>query len=475
MTFMYGLASIIALGLTVASPVENTKPVFFGSLRVRSESWGWFNPVGGGYDENYTFSHNLLRFGGKLPVAHRVSGLRPFETLVEASAPLLLGLPHYASGPAPIGALGMGGTYRSINGSQQGSLFVKQAYVRMPQTGKNPEIIAGRIEMMDGNEAVPGDADLAYIQAQRIAQRLFSPDAFTVVGRSMDGFKLSQSSGNHVLTLAGFYPTTAAFNLDGGDSISKLRQMYFADSRSTKNTSNRFFIDSYVDARGIKSVDNTTTSTTDAIKLTTVGGHATTTSTQGKLRTDALVWGGTQQGQWGLSRHDAYAAVVEAGIKHSAFAGWWLRAGAGHFSGDGNPDDNKHQSWMPQISPPRLLFRTPVVTMSNLNDLYAMAIKRNKKETIRLEAHSYRLDKLADRWYTGGSAFQSTGNFALTGKPNGGSRNIGTAIDISYDVTLNARDTVAVYAGYVHGGDAVAASYAGRSAFLGFVQLVRKF
>jgi hypothetical protein len=121
------------------------------------------------------------------------------------------------------------------------------------------------------------------------------------------------------------------------------------------------------------------------------------------------------------------------------------------------------------------LFRTPVVTQSNLNDLYVMAIKRNKRETIRLEAHSYRLDKLDDRWYTGGSAFQSTGSFALTGKPNGGSRSIGTAIDISYDVTLNARDTVAVYAGYVHGGDAVADSYAGRSAFLGFVQLVRKF
>jgi hypothetical protein len=470
--------SLILIGMLTnggVQPLIADQMQLFGTMRVRSESWGWFNPAGGNYDNNYTFSHNLLRFGGKLPVAHRVSGIRPFETLVEASAPLLLGLPHQAAGPAPLGNLGMGGQYRSINGSQQGSLFIKQAYLRMPQKGKSPEIMAGRMELIDGNEAVPGDADLAYIQAQRVAQRLFSPDAFTVVGRSMDGFKLSQTNGNHVLTVAGFYPTTAAFNLDGGDAISKLRQMYFADSRSTKNTSNRFFIDSYVDARGIKAVDNTSTVTTDAIKLTTLGGHATTTSTHGKLRTDALLWGGTQQGQWGLSRQDAYAAVAEAGIKHPAFSGWWLRAGAGHFSGDTNPNDNKHQSWMPQISPPRLLFRTPVVTQSNLNDLYAMAIKRNKKETIRLEAHSYRLDKLADRWYTGGSAFQATNNFSLTGKPNGGSRNIGTAIDISYDVTLNARDTVGLYAGYVHGGDTVAATYAGRSAFLGFAQITRKF
>jgi hypothetical protein len=472
---MVGMLAVLSLGsVTVAKPAVTT-PEFFGSLRVRSESWGWFNPAGGNYDNNYTFSHNLLRLGAKLPVAHRVSGLRPFETVVEGSAPLLLGLPHNASGPAPLGALGMGGTYRSINGSQQGSLFLKQAYVRMPQAGNNPEIMAGRIEIMDGNEAMPLDADLAYIQAQRIAQRLFSPDAFTVVGRSMDGFKLSRTNGGHVLTLAGFYPTTAAFNLDGGDSISKLRQMYFADSRSTKNTSNRFFIDSYVDARGLTAVDNSVTSTTEAIKLTTFGGHATTTSTRGKLRTDALIWGGTQTGQWGSSRHEAFAAIAEAGIKHPAFAGWWLRTGAGYFSGDANPNDNTHQSWMPQICPPRLLFRTPVVTQSNLNDLYAMAIKRNKKETIRLEAHSYRLDRLADKWYTGGSAFQSTGSFALTGKPNGGSRNVGTAIDISYDVTLNARDTVGLYAGYVHGGDVVASTYAGRSAFLGFAQITHKF
>jgi hypothetical protein len=456
-------------------PVVADQVQLFGSLRLRSESWGWFNPAGNAYDNNYTFSHNQLRFGGKLPVAHRVSGLRPFETVLEASAPSLLGLPHAAVAPAPAGSLGMGGTYRSINGSQQGGLFIKQAFVRMPQTGKKPEITAGRFEMMDGNEAVPLDADLAYIQGQRVAQRLISPDAFTVVGRSMDGFKLSQTNGSHVLTLAGFYPTTGAFNLDGGDSISKVRQMYFADSRSTKNTSNRFFVDSYVDARGLKAVDNSVTSTTDAIKLTTLGGHATTTSTHGKLRTDALIWGGTQIGQWGSSRQEAYAAVAEAGIKHPAFSGWWLRTGAGYFSGDTNPNDNKHQSWAPQIIPPRLLFRTPVVTQSNLNDLYAMAIKRNKRETIRLEAHSYRLDKVADKWYSGGAVFQSTGNFGLTGKPNGGSRNIGTAIDISYDVTLNARDTVGLYAGYVHGGDAVAATYAGRSAFLGFAQITRKF
>lgn len=461
---------------TVAAPATSKDKVqLFGTLRLRSESWGWFNPVGGGYDNSYTFSHNQLRFGAKLPAAHRVSGIRPFETVVEAAAPLLLGLPHNAAGPAPIGSLGMGGTYRSINGSQQGSLFIKQSYIRMPQAGEKPEILAGRYEFTDGLEALPTDGDMAFLQTQRIASRLISPDAFTVVGRSMDGVKLTRANGNHVQTVAAFYPTTGAFNLDGGDSISKVRQVYASDVRTYKAASTRLFVDNYVDARGLKAVDNAVVSTTNAIKVTTIGGHALTSSQRGKTRTDALLWGGVQLGQWGTSVQQAYAAVAEAGIKPGNFGGWWLRGGAGYFSGDSNPNDAKHQSWVPQTIPPRLLFRTPVVTESNLNDLYAMAIKRNKRETIRLEAHSYHLDKVADRWYTGGPVFQSTGSFGLTGKPNGGSRNIGTAIDVSYDVTLNPRDTLGLYAGYVHGGDVVSASYAGRSAFLGLVQITRKF
>ena len=89
--------------------------------------------------------------------------------------------------------------------------------------------------------------------------------------------------------------------------------------------------------------------------------------------------------------------------------------------------------------------------------------------------YAYRVDKPADRWYLGGPVFQSGGAFGLQGKPTGGLRDIASAVDISYDVTLNQRDTLNLYAGYVHGGAVAANSYSGRSAFLGFVQVVRKF
>jgi hypothetical protein len=472
---MYGLASIIALGLAVVSPVDNTKATFFGSLRVRSESWGWFNPVGGGYDNNYTFSHNQLRFGARLPTAHRISGLRPFETVAEVTSPGLFGLPGNAVAPAPGGTLGMGGQYRLTNGTQQGSMFFKTAYIHMPQQGLNPDVVLGRYEFADGLEALPSDGDLAYIQTQRIASRMISPDPFTAVGRSMDGFKVSRTIGKHSQTLAGFYPTTGAFNMDGGDTISKVRQLYAADASSNGTSSNRFFVGHYVDARGLTVVDNTASPGRGVIDITTLGGHVLGGKTYGKSRIDTFLWGGMQTGNWGAQVHQAYAAAAEIGFKHPATKGWWLRGGAGYFSGDANPGDAKHQSWAPQTYAPRLLFRTPIVTESNLQDLYAMAIKRNKKETIRLEAHAYSVDKPADRWYIGGPVFQSGGAFGLNGKPTAGLREIASAIDVSYDVTLNQRDTLNVYAGYVHGGAIAANSYSGRSAFLGFVQLVRKF
>jgi hypothetical protein len=472
---MIGMLAVLSVGsVTVAKPAVNT-PEFFGSLRVRSESWGWFNPAGGGYNNSYTFSHNQLRFGGRLPTAHRLSGVRPFETVAEVASPLLLGLPGNAVAPAPGGPLGMGGQYRLINGTQQGSMFFKTAYIHMPQQGMHPDIVLGRYEFADGLEALPGDADLAYIQTQRIASRMISPDPFTAVGRSMDGFKVSRTIGKHSQTLAGFYPTTGAFNMDGGDTISKVRQLYFADASSTATSSNRFFVGHYVDARGLTPVDNAATLNSGSIEITTLGGHALSGKTYGKSRVDTFLWGGTQTGNWGAQVHQAYAAAAEIGFKSPATKGWWLRGGAGYFSGDANPGDGKHQSWVPQTYAPRLLFRTPVVTESNLQDFYAMAIKRNKRETIRLEAHAFRVDKPADRWYIGGPVFQSGGAFGLNGKPTAGMRDIGSAVDISYDVTLNQRDTLNVYAGYVHGRAVAATSYSGRSAFLGFVQITRKF
>ena len=472
---MVGMLAVLSLGsVTVAKPAVKT-PEFFGSLRVRSESWGWFNPAGGGYNNSYTFSHNQLRFGGRLPTAHRLSGIRPFETVAEVASPLLLGLPGNAVAPAPGGTLGMGGQYRLTNGTQQGSMFFKTAYIHMPQQGMHPDIVLGRYEFADGLEALPSDADLAYIQTQRIASRMISPDPFTAVGRSMDGFKVSRTINKHSQTLAGFYPTTGAFNMDGGDTISKVRQLYFADASSTATSSNRFFVGHYVDARGITPVDNAATLNSGSIEITTLGGHALSGKTYGKSRVDTFLWGGTQTGNWGAQVHQAFAAAAEIGFKSPETKGWWLRGGAGYFSGDANPNDAKHQSWAPQTYAPRLLFRTPVVTESNLQDFYAMAVKRNKRETIRLEAHAYRVDKPADRWYLGGPVFQSGGAFGLNGKPTAGMRDIGSAIDISYDVTLNQRDTLNIYAGYVHGGAVAATSYSGRSAFLGFVQLVRKF
>ena len=207
-TSMLIAVALLLTGAQAQSKPQSSKPEVFASLRVRSESWGWFKPSTPGYQSSYTFSHNLLRFGARLPTAHRVSGLRPFETVVEAAAPLLLGLPQNAVAPAPNGSLGTGAQYRQFNGSQQGSLFIKTALIHMPQAGRNPDILIGRYETVDGIELLPGDSDLAYIQTQRSAARLFTPNPFTAIGRSFEGLKVSRTLGTHNITAMAFYPTT---------------------------------------------------------------------------------------------------------------------------------------------------------------------------------------------------------------------------------------------------------------------------
>jgi hypothetical protein len=63
----------------------------------------------------------------------------------------------------------------------------------------------------------------------------------------------------------------------------------------------------------------------------------------------------------------------------------------------------------------------------------------------------------------------------MSGRASNGYRDLGTMVDASYDVALNLRDTVSLYIGYVRGGEIVASSNTGRSAFLGFAQITRKF
>ena len=76
-----------------------------------------------------------------------------------------------------------------------------------------------------------------------------------------------------------------------------------------------------------------------------------------------------------------------------------------------------------------------------------------------------------DLWYSGGGAFQDQPSFGYAGRPSGGSTNLATMLDASIDYALNKSTSVTLYGAYEQGGGAVRASFPGRDAAFGYLEL----
>src|SRR6266851_1002930 len=109
------------------APVTNS-PHKIGPLdvtvnwRFRTEAWDSFAPSKG--QNAYAFDHSLLRIG----IGQKTEA---FEWLLEGAADAMFDLPPSAVQAAPLGQLGLGGTYFAANGNVRNTAggFLKQAYV----------------------------------------------------------------------------------------------------------------------------------------------------------------------------------------------------------------------------------------------------------------------------------------------------------------------------------------------------------
>ena len=97
--------------------------------RTRTEGWNWFEGNTGNSD--YPLFDSLLRVGvGQ--TRERV------DWFIEGESASILGLPNNAVAPAPLGQLGLGGTYYAANGNQVNNTggFLKQAFVNFKHLGR---------------------------------------------------------------------------------------------------------------------------------------------------------------------------------------------------------------------------------------------------------------------------------------------------------------------------------------------------
>lgn len=451
-----------------------------GSLRLRAESWDWFQ---GDADNSYTYPGAILRLGlGQQK--------KNYDWQVELAAPILLGLPDNSIAPGAQGQLGLGATYFASNDRNRNTamIFAKQAFVRFKNLGGSEahSLRLGRFEFVDGTEVAPKNATLAALKRDRIGHRLIGNFVWSHVGRSLDGAHYLYNSGKNNVTVVGAQPTRGVFQTDGWGRLN-IALGYAAFTRQAPwNKTNtgewRLFALYYHDWRDVLKTDNRTTAARRAdrgnIRVATFGGHYLHTADTSAGTCDLLLWGAVQTGRWGLLDHRAGAASIEGGYQPHKFKKVkpWFRAGYLYGSGDGNPSDQKHKTFFQVLPTPRWYARFPFYNFMNNQDVFTTLILRpHKSLSVRSEYHGLRLTDRNDLWYQGGGAFQPW-TFGYQGRPSGGNRGLATLFEISADYAVNPHVTLVGYFANAQGKMVPGAIYPqGRDARLGYLELGYRF
>lgn len=454
------LLSLVASAAT-ADPVQ-----FSGSVRLRAENWSFFEAPG--HEDDYTFLGALLRAS----VAQKVNS--NFDWQVELAAPALLNLPEDAAAPAPLGQIGLGGSYFAANHDDtDASLFAKQAFVRYKWGTSS--FRAGRFEFGEGNEVTPKNAMLAPLKAGRVSQRLIGPFGFSHVGRSFDGLQYTYNRSNVNVTAAALRPTVGAFNLDGMEEIDDVQFLYGALTYSRPDADERLFVLAYQDDRGLVKTDNRAAAIRsgdrDDISIVTIGGHYLAAFNQ----FDLLLWGAWQTGEWGVQDHSAGAIDVEGGYHFAGASKPVLRAGFFRSSGDDDPADGEHGTFFQHLPTPRVYARFPFYNSMNSTDAFVQfSMKPTAKLTLSSEAHLLSLTESADLWYAGGGAFEEN-TFGFAGRPANGNDDFARVIDLGLDYSVNAKTSASAYVGLAEGGDVVESIFADNGGRYVYFEVTRRF
>ena len=440
--------------------------------RFRVEMVDWFAPDVAGSPESYTFIANRLRVGASLTLPR-------LQIFVQVQDTRIGNLPGDAVVP-PTGALGTGAVYfLHTRDRWQGETTLHQAYAvaRLPRVS----LKLGRFAYSDGAETTPGNATLAALKKMRIAQRMVGPFGFTHAGRSFDGGQAAWTGGAWNVTAIAARPTRGGFEVSANRELDRvtfasgtvtytgsglgipsdlrLFYLYFDDRRrETTKTDNRTSIE--------RSADK------DAIAVHSFGGHALTEIEAGPGMIDGLFWFVIQTGDWGKLDHRAWSFALEGGYRFArTWARPWLRAGYNAASGDDDPGDRQHRTFLTPLPTARLYARFPFFNGMNLQDLFTQLIlEPHPGLTARLDYHWLRLSEPADLWYAGGGATNEK-IFGIAGLDSGGSRDLGHLVDLSLDYRWNKHLTISGYVGHTLGGRVVGANFSGRDATYGFIEM----
>ncbi|HEY1756575.1 MAG TPA: alginate export family protein [Bryobacteraceae bacterium] len=462
------------------APVQFGDVIFTGTLRSRLYFWNWFQAPPG--ESQYVYSGNLLR----LNLAEKHDA---WDWDAEFAVPFLLGLPTTATEAAPQGALGLGSNYYAANSASSNTamIFPKQIYFRFDGiAGSKPQKLQlGRFLFSDGGEIIPRNDSLAVLKRDRVSQRLLGDFGWSDVGRSFDGLHYTYSTASNDFTFIAATPTRGVYQVDGW-GWNRIAFSYAAythewgKGRHTADT--RVFVLEYDDFRHILKTDNRPTAVrkgdTENIVINTFGGHSLHAIATGAGPLDLVAWGAVQTGRWGTQQQLSYAFDLEGGWQPKILPQVkpWLRGGYTDGSGDGNPSDNKHETFFEVLPTPRPYDRFPFFNIMNMQDRFgALVLKPHAKITASSEFHSLRLNNVNDLWYSGGGAYQPW-TFGYTGRAVTARRSLANLYDTSIEYRAARKITLTAYLGYAQGLAIMEHIYpAGKNGQFGYLEVLYRF
>ena len=445
--------------------------------RTRLDTWQWFAATQ--HAEVYAYVESLLRIG----VAQRI---QRFDWQLELSQPSLLGLPKDAvSRVTAQGQLGLGGTYYASNGNNTlpAAAFLKQGFIRYRYSGPDSTVRLGRFEFFDGQETQPKDTTLAWLQTNRIAQRLVGNFGFSNAQRSFDGADAHLAHGAWELTGMVARSDKGVFNMNGnGELNTDLQYLAYTRHAVRDHLLWRTFALGYHDGRtGVVKTDNRPLAARQAdkrnIRIGSYGADLITSIPAGTGSFDLLGWGVLQNGQWGTLNHHAGAFAAEAGYRWSkVVTAPWVRGGVFRGTGDINPNDNQHNTFFQVLPTPRVYSRFPFYNLMNNKDQFVQVLdKPTKKLDLRTDLHFLQLTSKSDLWYQGGGAYDSL-VFGFQGRPANSHSSFATVYDASADYQVNRSLLLTAYYAHAWGKSVIAAIYpVDRSAQFGYLELVYRW
>jgi hypothetical protein len=454
-----------------ASPVSVT---VLDRLRTDASQWYAAPP----YTTTYPYVEQMLRFG----IGQRI---HRFDWLVEGSQNAVFDVPTTSVSSATAqGQLGLGGTYYASNGNNTLPVAIsfRQGYLRY-HGGPDKTFRFGRFEFFDGQETQPANATLAWLQTNRIGQRLVGNFGFSNGQRSFDGFEGHFGRGTWDLT--GMYgrATQGVFNMNANPELDvDLQYLAYSRYQAQERVLWRVFAVGYHDGRtGVVKTDNRalTVRQTDhrKIRIGTYGANLLTTLPVAVGTVDVVLWGALQNGEWGLLNQHAAAATAEAGLRFEHVASKpWLRAGFFRSTGDNSSTDNQHNTFFQVLPTPRVYARFPFYNQMNSREEFVQLIdKPTSKIELRSDLHFLQLTSGNDLWYQGGGAFDRK-VFGYTGRPASGHNSFASVCDISSDIQLTRWLALNTYYAHSFGRSVVQTDYpAGKVANYGYLEMVYRW